>query len=154
MSDALPGADAGGEAPAGRRPPLRLLAKAGAPPLGAILGGIGLFGGLAVSFLHLDRLPFSVCVFKNLTGLPCPTCGSTRAVGRLFAFDLAGALAMNPLTSLGVALIAVWAVGDLLLLVRGRALAIEVEPRLAARLRITLVLAFALNWIYLLAARR
>jgi len=156
LSDASTSADSAAEGAVDSRPaiPLRLRARPGAPPLGAILGGIGLVGGLAVSLLHLDRLPFSVCVFKNITGLPCPTCGSTRAVGRLFALDFAGAVAMNPLTSLGAAVIAVWAIGDLLLLFRGRALAIEVEPRLAARLRIAFVLAFLLDWIYLLAVRR
>ena len=68
---------------------------------------------LAVALLHLDRLPFALCVFRGLTGLPCPTCGSTRAVGRLAALDLAGALAMNPLTTLAAAGVVGWAVADL-----------------------------------------
>ena len=158
MSEAAPGSALGdaaeADAPRAGSPAVRLRARAGAPPLGAIFAGIGLIGGIAVSLLHLDRLPFALCVFKNLTGLPCPTCGSTRAIGRLFALDLAGALAMNPLATLGAGVVAAWALADLVLLPRGRALGIDVQPRLASRLRIAALLVFLLNWAYLLAARR
>ncbi len=141
-------------APQAGSAPVRLRARPGAAPLGAIFGGIGLLGGIAVSLLHLDRLPFALCVFKNLSGLPCPTCGSTRAMGRLFSLDLAGALAMNPLTTLGAGVVAAWALADLALLPRGCALGIDVQPRLASRLRVAALLIFLLNWVYLLTAGR
>ena len=54
--------------------------------------------GLAI-MLGIDRIPLTFCVFKGLSGLPCPTCGSTRTVARLFDLDPAGALAMNPFTT-------------------------------------------------------
>lgn len=146
--------DARAEPLAPRRPPVRISARPGAPPLGAIFGGIGLLGGFAVSLLGLDRLPFAVCLFKSLSGLPCPTCGSTRAVARLFAHDPAGALAMNPLTTLGALAVAAWALADLVLLPRGRALSVELEPRLASLVRVGVIVAVLLNWAYLLAAGR
>jgi hypothetical protein len=104
--------------------------------------------------LGLDRLPFSVCLFKALTGLPCPTCGSTRAVGRLVHLDVPGALAMNPLATIGMAVLAAWALCDLGLLARGRALDLELGRPLGRVVRVLAVSALLANWLYLLAAGR
>ena len=125
-----------------------------APPLGAIFGGIGLLAAAAVSLLRLDRIPLTLCVFKGLTGLPCPTCGSTRALGRLFALDFAGALGMNPFTTLVAVLVAGWAVADLALLSRRRALDLEVPKPLGFALRVGALVLFLANWFYLIAAGR
>jgi hypothetical protein len=107
-----------------------------------------------VGLLGLDRLPLTFCVFKGLTGWPCPTCGSTRAVARLFHLDPAGALAMNPFTTLVAVVIAAWAVVDLLLLPRRRALRVEVSPRTARWLRVAALVGFLANWVYLMIAGR
>ncbi|PYQ15275.1 MAG: DUF2752 domain-containing protein, partial [Acidobacteria bacterium] len=80
-------------------PAIRWSAPAGRLPLGAILGGIALLGTAAVGLLRLDHLPFTVCYLKALSGLPCPTCGSTRAAGCLAHGDLLGAFGMNPLAT-------------------------------------------------------
>jgi len=133
---------------------VRLEARAGAPPLGAVFGGIGLMAAAAVWLLRLDRIPLTFCLFKAFTGLPCPTCGSTRALGRLFALDVAGALSMNPFTTVVAVVIAGWAVADLVLLPRRRALGLEVSPRLGFALRVGALLLFVANWVYLVAAGR
>jgi len=133
---------------------IRLVARSSAPPLGAIFGGIGLLAAAAVGLLRLDRIPLTLCVFKGLTGLPCPTCGSTRALGRLFALDFAGALGMNPFTTLVAVLVAGWAVADLALLPRRRALGLEVPKRLGFALRVGALVLVLANWVYLIAAGR
>jgi hypothetical protein len=133
---------------------VRVRSRAGARPLGAIFGGIGLLAGAAVFFLHLDRLPVTLCVFKGLTGLPCPTCGSTRALGRLFALDFGGAAAMNPFTTLVAVVVAAWAVVDLVLLPGRRALEVALSPRLGLVLRVGALVLFLANWVYLIAAGR
>jgi len=129
-------------------PPFRFLAREG-PPLGLIFAAIGVVG-----LLHLDRLPFALCYLKLLTGLPCPTCGSTRALGRLFALDVPGALIMNPVTTLAAFAVALWAAADLALLPQKRALGVELSPRARRALRIAVVVAVVANWAFLLAAGR
>jgi hypothetical protein len=37
-----------------------------------------------------------VCSFKRATGIPCPSCGSTRSVLSVLNGDIAGALLWNP----------------------------------------------------------
>lgn len=39
----------------------------------------------------------TVCLFKNITGIPCPSCGITRSLLLLISGDLQGAALMNPL---------------------------------------------------------
>jgi hypothetical protein len=62
--------------------------------LWASVGGITLGG--AVAWLRLFGPPPLVCPFRLATGLPCPTCGSTRALAALVAGHLARSLALNP----------------------------------------------------------
>lgn len=149
MSDLIaPGA--GPVAPA--TPGIRFVAAVGGPPLGVVFGAIGVLGCAAVGLLGLDHLGFPVCFFKLATGLPCPTCGSTRAFGRLFARDLGGALAVNPLATLLALAVVPWAIVDLLLLARGRSLGVRASPAAARVLRVTVLALVLANWIYLIAA--
>lgn len=138
----------------GETPKVSLRARAGALPFGLIFGSIGLAAGLAVRLLHLDRLGFSICVFKAVTGCPCLTCGTTRALGRLAAADLAGALSMNPLAAtVGLTLLP-WALADLALLPRGQALELTLSPRAGRAARWVALAALLANWAFLIAAGR
>lgn len=55
---------------------------------------------LAWLWLHF-RLPWPDCVFAECTGLPCPTCGGTRALRSIFAGDWGNAWRWNPLVTAG-----------------------------------------------------
>ena len=45
----------------------------------------------------------TLCPFRIVTGLPCPACGTTRAVGALLSGDLESAWSLNPMGLLAVA---------------------------------------------------
>lgn len=58
-----------------------------------------------------------VCPFRAVTGLPCPACGSTHSVIKVFSLDWAGALYDNPvgfLLAAGLVILPVWLLFDLL----------------------------------------
>jgi cytochrome bd-type quinol oxidase subunit 2 len=88
----------------------------------------------------------SLCLFRNVTGLPCPTCGSTRAVQALVAGRPLEALRHNPLVVTAPVAGAAW----LLLRAAGAA------PRWQARrgsdvaLAVVAVLLVAVNWWYVM----
>jgi hypothetical protein len=132
----------------------RVTAALGRPPLGVFFAAAGAAGTALVGLLHLDRLPVSVCFLKFATGCPCPTCGVTRAMGRLFVGDLGGALAMNPLAIAAALLVAVWGVADLALWPWGRALSIGFSPAVGRFARFTALGLVLANWAYLIAAGR
>lgn len=132
----------------------QLRALPGALPLGGIFGGLAVLACAATLLLGLDRLGFTTCFFKLTTGLPCPTCGSTRALGRLAHLDLAGAFSMNPLATVGAVGLVLWALGDLVLLRQGRALRLCLPVPWRTPVRLLAGLALLLNWAFLLAAAR
>jgi hypothetical protein len=136
------------------RPFVRLKAVPGGLPVGAILAGIAALGAVAVGVLRLDALPFTVCFFKLVTGLPCATCGSTRALGRLFHADVAGAFGMNPLAAAGMLGLLPCAAADLALMTRRKAFGLELGPSAARVARVAAVAAVFVNWAYLVAAGR
>lgn len=77
---------------------------------------------VAMLWFMLSDLPretshYTVCIFKNLTGYPCPACGTTRGLKFFFHLMPYEALMMNPLALLvGTAMVVVlvWSVRDLI----------------------------------------
>lgn len=59
------------------------------------LGCIAGYVWLVVSVFQMND-GWTVCLFKRVTGLPCPACGSTRAMMELAGGNPAGSLAINP----------------------------------------------------------
>lgn len=116
---------------------------------------VGLAALGAASLILAAGVPVVVpaCVFKGLTGWPCPTCGTTRALLALAAADPRAAFGFNPLAA---AVAAGWAT----YIPYGLGAAWGLWPR--ARLRLDgldaqvvgvgAIGVFCANWIYLIAA--
>jgi hypothetical protein len=67
-------------------------------------------GALALRPLWLALAPhLRPCIFRSLTDVPCPTCGTTRAATAFFEGDLLAAFAANPLAAMGGCLFVVGA---------------------------------------------
>jgi hypothetical protein len=108
--------------------------------------------GIAAGWFALG-LPWPHCVFHDLTGLPCVTCGMTRCAIQFFHGHFLAALKWNPLvfTALcGVMAFDLYAFATLT--TRAPRLRISfVTPRAKTFVPVSVILALALNWIYLLS---
>jgi len=71
----------------------------GRTEFGIIYGGIALLAICVGRFVPVLSFAPS-CVFKGLTGVPCPTCGATRSVVHLASGEFFASFGMNPLVSL------------------------------------------------------
>jgi len=107
--------------------------------------------GLAAAWLTIG-LPWPVCIFHELTGLPCVTCGMTRCAIQFFHGHFAAALKWNPLIfTLLCGVIAFDLYAFATLTMRVPRLRIHVSTKRANTfLRVSVISAIALNWIYLL----
>lgn len=115
-----------------------------------------LWGAVALGLLALAPFGAQVssllmaCPFRTITGLPCPTCGITRAALALSQFDFAGALVRYPLMTLvWLALIGGGLLAGLSVLLR---IEIPEPPRTLQNWQIVLLLgALLANWAYSIA---
>jgi hypothetical protein len=81
---------------------------------------IAAYAWLFIDFVYLQphgKDATSPCIIKNVTGIPCPSCGSTRAIVSLTKGNLADSLRWNPiglLLSLILAITPFWTALDLI----------------------------------------
>jgi hypothetical protein len=99
------------------------------------------------------RVP--LCVFKQITGWPCPTCGTTRAVLAALRADVPGAFAMNPLMTVMAMAAGAYLVYAAIVvgfrLPRFRPLP---SPSAARLWRMAAIAVVTANWAYLIAVGR
>jgi hypothetical protein len=77
---------------------------------------VGAWIGACLSLAALSRLSFlwPACHFREWTGLPCLTCGSTRMLDALLVGNFVEAVTWNPLVFVGMAGVTVWVVATAL----------------------------------------
>lgn len=105
------------------------------------------------TFSAIGNSNFSVCVVKNVTGLPCPSCGSTRAVGALFHGDILQAFYFNPfglILGMGMVIFPFWIAYDLLAKKNTLLWFYEKLEELLpqAKVAVPLIVLVVLNWIW------
>jgi hypothetical protein len=108
--------------------------------------------GAAATWLAIG-LPWPACMFHQLTGLPCVTCGMTRCAIQFFHGQLASALKWNPLVFLVLCGVTAYdAYAFTTIAMRAPRLRIHLRTQTAKILvRVSVVCALALNWVYLLS---
>jgi hypothetical protein len=82
---------------------------------------IACFAGFSYLFYHLYTVQndtVRVCIIKNVTGFPCPSCGTTRAVSLLIEGKIAASILLNPfgiLVAVIMTVFPIWILTDIVL---------------------------------------
>jgi hypothetical protein len=117
---------------------------------------IACFAGYGYLYYNIENLPsetFRVCIIKNATGYPCPSCGATRAVSLLLEGKITASLLINPFGIVIAIIMTVfpgWVLTDVILKKDSffktykKAEIILKKPWLAS----VLILLVLLNWIW------
>ena len=117
----------------------------------AILWLVAAVSAVALRPLWLAAAPhLRPCVFRSLTGIPCPTCGTTRAATTFLDGDLLTAFAANPLAAAAGSIFVFGApIGVLWALARWPVPALPTP--LPSWIRASVVAIIAANWAYVIA---
>ncbi len=101
----------------------------------------------AVLLIRYTGTAVELCIFRRLTGLPCPTCGATRGVLELLAARPVSAWLHNPLlfTVLGL-----WMVLVGVRILTGRSPRLNLTRPQKALAWAAVAAAVAANWLYLI----
>ncbi len=100
-------------------------------------------------------LPTPPCPLHALTGIPCPSCGTTRGFVALLHGDIRAAAAFNPLVMAGI-LAALFYTAYAAIAVLGRLprWRVALSPKAGAMARIVLTGLLVSDWVYLLLHER
>jgi len=116
---------------------------------GIVYGGIALLALCAARFLPvLAFLPS--CPIHDLTGLPCPTCGSSRSIVYLAQGNILSSLMINPLAALCVIAAILYFLYSLVAFALGFSkINIQNTEREKNIIRICALSLILANWLYL-----
>lgn len=100
-----------------------------------------------------QRETAGVCIIKNVTGYPCPSCGTTRAVALLLEGRIIDSLWLNPfgiIVALIMAIVPVWILADWILKKESFFKAYKKTESIIRKpgIAIVLILLVILNWIW------
>lgn len=104
-------------------------------------------------YLQASDHTITTCMIKSTTGIPCPSCGTTRSVMTIFHGDFAQGFLINPLGYLMIVIAIIfpfWILIDILFKKSGfHAFYLKTEKLLLKKwLSIPLILLVLINWIW------
>ena len=115
------------------------------------IAALALAAAVVTRVLGLDHAGVAFCFFKSSTGYACFTCGTTRALGHLAAFDVPRDFAVQPLVTVGTLGMLLWGAVDAGLAAAAKRTIFRLEGR-SSRIVFFVGLGLAIvNWFYLLA---
>ncbi len=121
---------------------------------GILYGGIALLMLIAARVLPLHLLA-PTCVLYGLTGIPCPTCGSTRSLVFLAHGDLSRALFLNPLVVAACITAHLALLYSMITLIPGiPRVGIHLSNQEITVIKSVAVCLFLVNWAYLIMTLR
>ena len=116
-------------------------------------GLVALLGLTLVRFRTELVMRLAHCPLRDLTGVPCPTCGGTHAAVALAEGRWADAVAANPLVALGLVIFALWLlVGLLATVIPGLRRHLALTDREKKTARILAVVLLVAGWLNQLRA--
>jgi hypothetical protein len=96
-------------------------------------GGVLGAGLLCARLTNPDRpLPFDICLWKRVTGFPCPTCGLTRAVCYALRGEWSASVHLHPAGLVVAAALVAWLACTIADAVRGEVVLERARPRLTS----------------------
>jgi hypothetical protein len=103
-------------------------------------------------YFYSDPKEHEVCLFKMVSGIPCPSCGSTRSVLNLLKGNWAQGFYINPLgiiVFLFMLIVPLWLLYDVAVGKDGLFRAYKyVEKILRTKWSVPLIFLLILNWIW------
>jgi hypothetical protein len=109
---------------------------------------------VGAAWLNPDRpLPVDLCLFKRLTGLPCPTCGLTRAFCHAVRGNWISSVRYHPAGIMLAAAVIGWALWLGLEAANGVPWRDDLRPRLRTFLLVAGISLSSVNWIVHLISR-
>jgi len=94
------------------------------------------------------------CAFHSLTGLPCLSCGLTRAADALLSGDFIGMLYFNPLAVLFCATLILYSFVKYLEYIFSFRIVARLNPIRARIIRLAVFVCIAANWLFLIVVER
>lgn len=121
-------------------------------PAGALLMAPLCLLPLCAWLVEHGWIEFGECGLKMLLGLPCFTCGATRATVALTDGDIAGAIGFQPLIVLIYAVLTIWGLVSFGTFLADRRVVISLSNLEKTALKASILAAPFVNWAYLIAA--